>query len=698
MSPAGEQEPDELERAVVILGRAVAILLFNAGWVRRRKDTLELLDDTWVRRKISIDVVIPPSLEPITGAEGKAEALYTVPVTLLPKVPPSLMRFDFSSQSTQLTMPTRRQNGLAGYAAMLWACGQALQQWPLPVSLRKELLFIALGPSDYARQVSYGIRAPGRGRVPVLPASEAIPPLETAEQELVRWVAEMRGVAAPAISVDTSPDVDINAMAALHREIAEDPLCGWLLRKTAHSSPLVAHLAKSQTGRQTIALSYDENVFKELDSAGQEHVALMGWRSYPFSVQTPYVGAGSYHFEFLAPDGLEVNDSRLIEQSPEEDDDSVAAPVDGPVADDAETDREEGRPEYDVLPHRGGRIHLYLPESAQVDALTALIQLRAAREAFVAPAFWAASAVAATVVVCTVAADALVRHAAGAQSLMLLFPGLFATLVARAGGHRQIIRMLQRARRSLIWSGVTAYLAAGLLVFIDTGREASASVAIYLYYGSLSLVALWQAAKLFLARTLPRPVQDGLLERFVDGVSRRRTRRARRAARRRERSLWIVARPPTRDWAMVRALAKRAPQHLSVATVVGPSRRWLLDESPHLRLCSSDESEPLLALSARPGDVWLRQSVRLQRDLSEAIRWLTHELPEGFEIEVRWLPFWRRVRWVQKNVVRMIRRKRWSSGKLRRVTARPGGEVADAARRGSLRLQRVYEIEARDDA
>jgi len=87
--------PDALLSAVDHLGRPTAGLLFLTGWMQRRTDTVELISDTWVRQTTSIDFAIPRKLVPITAPRDGREAYYAVPVLLLPKVRPTLMRFDF---------------------------------------------------------------------------------------------------------------------------------------------------------------------------------------------------------------------------------------------------------------------------------------------------------------------------------------------------------------------------------------------------------------------------------------------------------------------------------------------------------------------------------------------------------------------------------------------------------------------------
>jgi hypothetical protein len=97
----------------------------------RRRDVVELLSDTWARQESSVDISMPMTLRAITPARNGACPRYAVPVMLLPKIPPTMMNFHFRSGAERLTLPTRRQNGLASYAALL-AAARAKLGWPLP--------------------------------------------------------------------------------------------------------------------------------------------------------------------------------------------------------------------------------------------------------------------------------------------------------------------------------------------------------------------------------------------------------------------------------------------------------------------------------------------------------------------------------------------------------------------------------------
>lgn len=689
-------EPDRLLEVVRVLGKPVAILLLNSGWMLRRKDSVELLSDSWARMKSSVDVAIPQNLKPIHPARAGHPDHFVVPVLLLPKVPPTLMKFRFRSGTDKLTLPTRRQNGLTSYAALLWAARRVLG-WPLPREIREQLLFVAVGPPEYAAPVSWRMRTPSKGS-PKLPALEEMPTLNTAEEELERWCAQMEGRTAAAPTADpVAPALEVTQLLGMNVKLADDRRMAFLLRKLAANSVVVADTHRSPTGSQTISLTYDVNLYKAKTYVGSTSVAQQGWSAYEIVFQTPYVGARSYHFEFDAPAGIEAIDSVLRDQPLEDEWDPQSpgpelAPADPPDDD----DDEHGRPEYDYVPIRGHRVHLYRAEGDVPDAITAQLFLRVARERFAGPAFLASAAVASVLAACAILTRPLIAHATGAQTLLLVVPGIFTALIARAGDHALTIRMLQGARRTLLSSGVAAFVGAAFLAMIHTGDGAHAAWWHRWVFIALTLFAVWQAAKLWIARALPRQ-PHGWWQGLVDGSRRRTEARARRSAIRAQRALKLRVTTPDLTFDRARALATAATGAHCLPLVASPERRWLVEQRPSVSIATEADGEPLLMVAARPGDPYLMQEPGMQRRLAATIRWLDAELG-ALRLEVRWVG--------KRDLTRHVLRNCWKilAGKVQLINQPPvrpprdAAEVAAAARRGALRLHRVHQIGATNKA
>jgi hypothetical protein len=715
---------------VLAVGRATAHLLFYAGWMHRRKESAVLLDDTWVRRSMSMDFTIPRASEQC-GRTASGESLYVVPVALLPKASPYLMRFDFRDERGSLPLPTRRQNALAAYSALLYASHRALTRddklpsGGLPRNFRDELLFVAFAPQEYAEPVSESIRSPGLG-IPQLWEVEDVPDLELADVDLQSWCSSLarrepqRSAQADLFGAAVA---DVALMQSLHVVLATDPMCSWLLSKLTLASPVLAHVTAAPGRRKLVYLCHDANVLKEWGDRRLRR-AERGWESVPFYLETPFVGAESYHFECLMPDGLEalhselrvygsppvtvptqaLRTSRELERPlaeeheasrPEEFDatnaayapsgvsdkdtafgtaggGSTGAPLGaaGPslVSSDHETRTEFA--EYAPAPVRGTRVHHYVSDAVGVERVTASVDVIVSREAFVTQAWPLSLAVFLVIAGCAGLAQPLVRHGGGAPSLLLLFPGLLATVVAAARGHRVIIRMLSRARRALLVSAVTAFLAGALLPLIHTGGRATAAWWHRAYWGVLALAAFGAFGVLALARVLPRPPgHENRVGRLIKALDKIQNKRLRKRAQRRQRQLIIsvtglteeqvtqlAAGPPnvSPERPGLRLFARQLADPLPVRE--GPRRRYFLRQDPSLRIVAPDEMA-LLRVSARPSDPLVKQRAVMAARLAATLRWLCAELDEGYHFAVLW-PRRPKLIWFAKRAVHRWRAER----------------------------------------
>jgi len=658
------------------LGRDIAVLLFNSGWLQRRKDSVEMLDDVWVRRQTSIDCVIPRALQPFSPPDS-AHQLFLLPIALLPKAPPSLMRFDFEGDDGRLSLPRRQQNALASYAALVHAASGALEIEPaaLPRQLREELLFVAAGPQEYANPVSHYLRAPSRG-LPELPRVRGVPTLEQAEEELDAWMAQLIGDDVPAPRSIEGRTLRRRELADLHERLARDELASWLLDACAAASVVLARVEAGPRRHQMIRLSYDACIYKDDNKVGENLSSSFGWHGIDLVVETPYVGARSYHFEFIAAKGVEVMDSRLLGR------DEPTLGGDGiEHVDLDEQDQDEGK-----FAHRdGSRVHHYWTSTSSTDQVSAVVKLRVARDNFVGAAFWASTAVAVSVLVCAALAQPLVRHGTGASTLLLLFPGLSATLVAGATNHPLIARILQRARLALVFSALLAFATAAILPFIHTGGEANAACWVRVTWSVLGVLALLPVGLLYLARKLPRPqAQQGRIEQRLRAFQRYVLRASRRGARRRQRRLRLIVRASTLTWELTEQLAERSPS--SRRFVVVPGRQGIAkNRQPYLLL---DVESPggrsrrnPLRTRARLADTFLDQPMEMRRRLANTVLWLDRALPAGFAFEAQWRT--RRAVWLQ------------ALGRPKTVppqTSASAAQLAALVRAGRARLHRVYVV------
>jgi hypothetical protein len=657
------------------LGRGTARLLFNAGWVHRRREELHILTDTWIRRRFSVDFTVPQSAEEC--GDPMVKGRYVVPVALLPKQPSSLMRFDFSMGGASASLPTRRQNALAAYAALLWSAERALepaglsQPGELPRNLRDELLFVATAPQEYSDPVSQSIRAPGRG-VPRLFQVADIPSLQNSERDVIDWALDLfPGVKSVPSDVTLGSEALASAteLQELHTTLSNDPMCAWLLLKFGLTSPVITTVDTETSRRRLIYLSYDENIFLVRDSRRLKYTTR-GWSSVPLVAETPFVGARSYHFECLVPAGLDVSHSELSYETGRHED------LPKSQAADDETGAKQLEAEYEPVPIRGSRVHRYIEDADAIDRVTARISLRVARETFVGPAFWAAFAVSAALLGCTVLAQPIIRNGSNAGALLLLFPALLATLIARAGEHGVIIRMLARARRALLASGLCAYLAAALVPLVHTGDMANAEWWARAYWGSLFVISLWPTMTLFLARELPRPIgQEGWLGRIVARLEKTGRSASILAARSRQKGIEIAVRPRERDWSLIDELVGRDADKASPGMAIfferqaaeplqlraGPRDRWKLRRYPSAVIEPVETGKTMARLSFRRSERVLRQRAVMASRLAATIRTVSQEWSDEFELRITWL---RRPHWLWRLKAHLARW--WRSRKRRK--------------------------------
>ncbi len=668
------------------LGREIAVMLFESGWLKRRIESVELLSDAWVRWRTSIDCVIPRSLTPF-GASAEGKPLYLLPVALLPKVPPALMRFDFDGEDGRLWLPLRRENGLASYAALLYAASRALEvagPRQLPRQLREQLLFVATGGPEYAAPFARRLRAPRKG-LPEIPTVEGMVGLEQAELELDRWVGQMMGLTRenpPEVEGEDEKDgqgeLSWSELQELDVALARDEMSSWLLRNMAVASVVLAHVEEGRDRHKLVRLSYDAPIYKPREPLAPAIGSTLGWESVNLVIETPYVGAHSYHFEFVGTDGIEVFDSSLMA---------------------ANGDRAEHYEQQD-----SNRVHHYWSDAASVDRITALVRLRVAQQNFVGPAFWASVAVAASVLVCGALAQPLVRHGTGAATLLLLFPGVAATLVGSTTRHPLTARVLRRAHIALLVSAMCAYATAGVLVFIHTGGGANAALWVRLVWLSLGLVALGPMALLYVARKLPRArAQEGRLERISRRLQRGALEMARRRARIRERRLRVMVEARGLDRERARELAEASSS--SRRFFVTPrtlgmlgGKRVVLELHVEARRRRWLPRQLAMEVWASPGDLYISQPIEARRALSETALWLGRGLEEGYEFEARWRgALWRTRRllgWAWWAMGGRERRKREPVAPVR-VTVE---QLAEELRGETALLNRRYQVEVVGDA
>ena len=103
-SPAIDFESDSqrfltADRLAEIGGLIAPMVGAGSSWIERRKESVQLLDDTALRRQISVDFSLRRSVAPLLDeTESGRDPLYCAPIFVLPKSPANFRSFDLCDE------------------------------------------------------------------------------------------------------------------------------------------------------------------------------------------------------------------------------------------------------------------------------------------------------------------------------------------------------------------------------------------------------------------------------------------------------------------------------------------------------------------------------------------------------------------------------------------------------------------------
>ena len=657
--------------AALAVGRCAEELLYDASWVNRRKESAHLLSAEWVRRQTSLDFTLPPGLQPI-GTNPHGDDLYCVPVMLLTKVPPTLMRFDCQDETgATVALPTRSRNALATYAAL---CHRArvvaakhfdVSALLLPRELRRHLLFVAFAEPERASRIALSLQGGRLGRL--AKRGSPAPKVEDAEEKLENWARELRWrdprnddpvkrprelkasegpVGASSDSAPAGAEADVQAthveadLDLLVTKLSSDDRFLWLVALAAEHSIVLAHFAAPATAEKVLRLSYDHRVFENQEARTAKVTVMFGVRPLTILFKIPYAAAQSFHFEFEPPDGFEVLASLLLVG-----DDLKAVEAADDEHYQKHTDQfarlEARQAEFqDIEPRSGGRVHLYKSPATTLDTVGVALRLRAERNGFVANAFGISLALSVLMTFFTAAAGPLISNTTSAPSFALLFPSIVAAVVSRGGGHAFVARMLRSARRLLLANVVMTVVMAALVLVTHVDKGDAAPLYIYLVWGALAAVSWVVTGVLYAAFRLPRPGADeGWLERRVDDVVATMRWLRRRRELRRTRAFRLVVRSNALTWKKARGIvaACRATEQLRVRIrprwKLWPGRRV---RSLAIRPVHEKPRRPILVFGANPEDKSLRLSEPARPKLVATLQEIEHRLKADYSLNIDW--------------------------------------------------------------
>jgi hypothetical protein len=426
---------------------------------------------------MSVDFSLPPSVEPLTEIDEKP--VYYAPLFFLPKgldepfdpaIPPKapeplFANFDLRNETGRaLSLPAREWNGL------------------VTTELLRAFINSVLSTSEKADPEA----APGIAAI-----SHEICTSDHHEAEL--WLEDLR-----------NPEGIQNAVLArrlVHEADKESPSLARMLEVCATSSVVMTPLITRDACHGIIKLSFDEQVTDiSPRQRSRRPLAALGWAGYELWVETPYIGAASYHFEFQAPEGLELYDAGLVQ-------------VDGPEK------PHHGEPSPSTTLDRCSgfvsRLHLYERSAADALKTFAWIRLRVRRQEFVTGAMVAGLFVALTMWGAWLAAHPASLSPSSVPTLLLLVPSVIAAYAVRPSPHLLTTRMLRNARRVVVLSAVLPFLAAAFLALTPREEGHLTGHAFETAWLIAAIVASFLAIILIGARVFPLP------ERAVRTLQRR---------------------------------------------------------------------------------------------------------------------------------------------------------------------------------
>lgn len=256
------------QKRIVQIGTLVAPMLDDGlSWIERRKESVQLLDDTALRREISVDFSlrrdVDPLLKELKGSPD--EQLFCAPVFVLPKSPSNLMAFDLcDEESKSLALISLEDNARISGEVLVQMVRRAAED-QLSEALADELRRLARleGPR--------------------------------AEQLAARLLS------------DDGPWPEINA--AVKRN---DRLRLWI-STLAHSLILVVLYRSAGPRRKLVKLTFEEPILTD-----QRSLTRLGWASYRVAIDSPLIEARSFHFEAESPPGLRISKAQLTDTERDE--------------------------------------------------------------------------------------------------------------------------------------------------------------------------------------------------------------------------------------------------------------------------------------------------------------------------------------------------------------------------------------------
>jgi hypothetical protein len=442
------------------VGKITAMLLSQGPqWVHRRVETLTLIDESVMRRHVSVDFTLPKWVTTKIRTPEEEE-VFLVPIGILERAA-AAMNIDVRDENgTALSLLTRRGSALLSGATLAEMALQALRRRKVRRPVHAEIVAaIAFATTIYnVDDVWPYVESL------ISPASEAWSKLSadsTLQREILRNDREF---------------CDFLGLFATG-SLAYVPLC-------------------DAAGRNRVL----KMTCNEESRYSPDRLSLLAWSPSVLIAPVPLVGlAESYHVQITLPANVEFTEAGLTARRPS---DLLRAAVGGSASETTEAYRR----------FRGGAVravHLYEPRSHQVATGWTWFAMRAQRRGLLFGAWMASLLITAMLSFFGVVTDSVVRQPSSASSLLLLAPGLVAAYLLRPGEHAMARKLLRAPRFFLIMSTAMTFAAAAVLVALypetpKAGEVPKASSDLEWSLRGLAIAAVVWLACLTVSFILPR--------------------------------------------------------------------------------------------------------------------------------------------------------------------------------------------------
>jgi hypothetical protein len=419
-----------------------ALLSMGGSWIHRRKEAVKIIDETALRRQVSVDFILPRTIKlagknvdlAVKRSEDGAR-VFCPPLFVLPKRPSDLMAFDLTNEAgISLPLMTMADNGLISAATLVALAKRLLGEDLQPVLAAR---FEALAQAETDQQMAAQVLMPqGPGSV----GADQIQEDSTVDGAHASSAA---GSPMPMPAPGNGNTRPLRSEQEQLEELRESETFRWWVWTLSHSSLVVVPYRGRVIRRMIFRLSYQQPITYSLPVR-----ARLGWEPYKVAVDSSWIDSRNFHFEAEAPPGLRIASATLID------------------------DRAEPISDSGFL----RRTHLFRYSAERAGAASASLDLRVSGHGFIGGAFMASTLVLLAVGGCWFEAENIAKSPTSAPALLLLLPALIASYIARPDQHALTTRLLSFARWLLLLSSGIAYACAAFVALDGGPVEISPSV------------------------------------------------------------------------------------------------------------------------------------------------------------------------------------------------------------------------------